>query len=303
MRCRSSASGIGLAWPRDDTLVVQESVSRSTGGYAGLFDPNSGLVEVAYYADDGVVLHEAAHGWFNGSLLADRWSNEAFASYYGEVGGQGAQGQGDDERADRRAQEVGHPAQRLGTGRPRGRGHRGLRLRRVPGRRAGDRRAGRCGWAPRGLAGRGRSGRGVPAADRESATTTTTAEPELVAGPPDWRVLLDLLEARTPASYDDLWRTWIARDEDLPILDDRAAARTEYEAIVAKAVDWELPRPIRDAMRAWRFDEADDAARRRVGGPRPTRRDQGRGRRCRARGAGHPARHVPGHGRVRRCHR
>ena len=41
-----------------------------------------GKVEIAYYADDFVVLHEAAHGWFNGALLADRWANEAFASYY-----------------------------------------------------------------------------------------------------------------------------------------------------------------------------------------------------------------------------
>ena len=74
---------IGLGWPRDGGLVVREAVSRSTGGYAGLFDPTGGEVEVAYYADDGVVLHEAAHAWFNGALLTDRWANEAFASYYG----------------------------------------------------------------------------------------------------------------------------------------------------------------------------------------------------------------------------
>ena len=30
-----------------------------------------------------MVLHESAHAWFNGGLLADRWANEAFASYYG----------------------------------------------------------------------------------------------------------------------------------------------------------------------------------------------------------------------------
>ncbi len=30
---------IGLAWPRDGGLVIREAVSRSTGGYAGLFDP------------------------------------------------------------------------------------------------------------------------------------------------------------------------------------------------------------------------------------------------------------------------
>jgi hypothetical protein len=50
---------IGLPWPREDPLVVQEAVSRSTGGYAGLFDPEAGRVEVAYYATDFVVLHES----------------------------------------------------------------------------------------------------------------------------------------------------------------------------------------------------------------------------------------------------
>ena len=73
---------VGLAWPQAPTLTVREAVSHSTGGYAGLFDPAKGLVEIAYYADPFVVLHESAHGWFNGSLLADRWANEGFASYY-----------------------------------------------------------------------------------------------------------------------------------------------------------------------------------------------------------------------------
>ena len=53
-------------------------------GFAGLFEPAEGRIEIAYYADTFVVLHEAAHTWFNGSLLADRWANEAFASLYAE---------------------------------------------------------------------------------------------------------------------------------------------------------------------------------------------------------------------------
>ena len=28
------------------------------------------------------MLHEAAHAWFDGSLLADRWASEGFASWY-----------------------------------------------------------------------------------------------------------------------------------------------------------------------------------------------------------------------------
>ena len=73
---------IGVPWPYADPLVVQEAVSRNAGGYAGLFDGGAGRIEVAYWAQPLVVVHEAAHGWFNGGLLADRWANEGFASLY-----------------------------------------------------------------------------------------------------------------------------------------------------------------------------------------------------------------------------
>jgi hypothetical protein len=79
---------------------------------------------------------------------------------------------------------------------------------------------------------------------------------ETVAGPPDWRGLLDLLEARTGKPFDDLWRTWVARDSDVALLDARAQARARYDAMVTAAGDWHLPRPIRDALRAWQFDDA-----------------------------------------------
>jgi hypothetical protein len=79
---------------------------------------------------------------------------------------------------------------------------------------------------------------------------------ETVEAPPDWRGLLDLLEERTDASYDDLWREWVARDTDLPLLDARAQTRQRYDAMVAAAGDWQLPRPIRDALRSWRFSDA-----------------------------------------------
>ena len=42
----------------------------------------------------------------------------------------------------------------------------------------------------------------------------------------------------------------------MPLLDARRTARQQYDAVVAKAADWQLPRPIRDDMRAWRFDDA-----------------------------------------------
>ncbi|HEY0444021.1 MAG TPA: hypothetical protein VGC90_07360, partial [Candidatus Limnocylindrales bacterium] len=85
---------------------------------------------------------------------------------------------------------------------------------------------------------------------------TASAAPEKAAGVPDWRGLLDLLEDRTGKSYDDLWREWVVRDTEKPLLDARRAALTEYKAVVALAGTWNLPRGVRDALRAWQFPQA-----------------------------------------------
>ena len=276
---------IGLPWPRTDTLVVQEAVSRSTGGYAGLFDPSQGLVEVAYYADDLVVLHEAAHGWFNGSLLADRWANEAFASYYGVQIGKvlkvpvagdaltaelrksaiplnawGAVGKESTAVEDyayaatlvladaiaERAGKAGLQAvwadasAHVGAYQP-----PELRAKPAPAAVGAIQTS-----ATTAVAGTG-AGSGAAA----SATVPPTAL-ETVDSPPDWRALLDLLEADTPATYDDLWRTWVTRDEDAPLLADRAAARAEYDKVLERLDKWHLPRQVRDALRAWQFKDA-----------------------------------------------
>ncbi len=256
------ADQIGLPWPRTGGLTVQEAVSRSTGGYAGLFDPGNGVVEVAYYAGDVVVLHEAAHAWFNGALLADRWANEAFASYYGlaiapqlkltasgdaltpaleaariPLNDWGAVG-----RETSAVEDYAYAAT--------------LTLAKAIAARAGPEGL-RAAWAD--AAGH------VGAYQPPAAAGASPAAVEMVDGPPDWRGLLDLLDEHGSPSFDDLWRTWVARPSDLPLLDARLAARARYDTVLEAAGTWNLPRPVRDALRAWRFDTAtallDDATR------------------------------------------
>jgi hypothetical protein len=77
-----------------------------------------------------------------------------------------------------------------------------------------------------------------------------------VQGAPDWRVLLDLLEDRTGKPFDDLWATWVVRPEEAALLDARRTAIDDYRATLAIAGDWAIPRAIRDALRAWQFDQA-----------------------------------------------
>jgi len=259
---------IGLPWPRDGGLIVHESMSRSTGGYAGLFDPASGQVEVAYDAGDEVVLHESAHAWFNGALLADRWSNEAFASYYGLDVAPALKVKADAAALTPDLEQARIPLNAWGSVGTESAATEdyayaaSLALARAIGERAGPDVL-RAVWADAA----GRVGAYQPPAGgvgSPPALGVGSVAPETVDGAPDWRGLLDLLDAHSTTSFDDLWRTWVARDPDLALLDARTAARARYAAVLAAAGDWHLPRAVRDALRAWRFDQAtallDDAS-------------------------------------------
>ena len=247
---------IGLDWPHTEPLVVQEAVSRNDGGYAALFDGGDGRIEVAYWAEPMVGIHEAAHGWFNGGLLADRWASEGFASLYALRAAAELEIQGtapimtdaiaaaaiplndwaNDPDADRTVGAYGFAAS--------------LALAEAIEERSGDAVLRRV-WADAA----GLVGAYQPVIPEGG--TAHAASPETVAGPPDWRGLLDLLETEAGKGFDDLWRTWVLRDQESTLLDARAAARTSYARTLALAGDWTLPRPIRDALRAWQFDTAE----------------------------------------------
>ncbi len=254
------AQEIGLPWPRQGGLAFHETVSRSTGGYAGLFDPSLGQVEVAYDAGDFVVLHESAHTWFNGGLLTDRWANEAFASYYGLEAAKELKIKASADALTPDLEAARIPLNAWGAvGRENEKTEDYAYAATLALARAIAERAGADGlravWAD--AAGKVGAYQPVVTGDGATSSAGTAAQPETVDGPPDWRALLDLLEERTGVSYDDLWRKWVARTTDLPLLDARRAARTEYDKVVEAAGDWLLPRALRDAMRAWRFDQAE----------------------------------------------
>ncbi|HJW21466.1 MAG TPA: hypothetical protein VJ506_03460 [Candidatus Limnocylindrales bacterium] len=239
---------IGLAWPIATPLVVQESLPRSTGGYAGLFDPATDRIEIAYVAPTGVVLHEAAHAWFNGSLVADRWAAEAFASYYAEVAAATMKVKIDSPQltpADLAAAIPLNAWGPVGSEPSETESYAyaaSLVLARQIAARAGDDGLRRV-WS---LASQG-----------IGAYQPPTGAPERLGSPPDWRALLDLLEDTTGRSYADLWQAWVVRPEDLPALAARAVARGAYAQGVADAGPWQLPPSIREAMRTWQFDEAE----------------------------------------------
>ena len=263
------ADAIGLQWTAERPFVVAEAVSQASSPYAGRYDPDHATVEVAYYADQLVTLHEMAHAWFDGGLLADRWANEGFASWYAldaasKLKLKVAPAKLTPEMIaariplnawnplatdDKLIEDYGYAAS--------------AQLAKLVAQRAGPEALAKV-WqaicdgvapyqptglrSPDGAATNGVGGESVPGSDVAPTETRPTA--------PDWRGLLDLLEDRTGQRYDDLWRAWVVRDEEVGLLDARAAARRQYDEVVAKAGEWRLPPIVRDAMRSWQFGQA-----------------------------------------------
>ena len=243
---------IGLPWPVETPLIVEESLSRGTDGFGGLFDPGSPRIEVSYAAPDATIVHELAHAWFNGGLVADRWAAEAFASYYAEVvaaqlGIKPAPSHSVDPTAG-----VAIPLNAWGEdAEPEAEAYAyaaSLQLARGIADRVGPERLAEA-WT--------RIEQGIQPYQPDPATDPLSNEDrEAGAPPPDWRALLDTLEEFGGEPLDDLWRTWVARPEDVAALDARGPMRAAYDTAVEAATPWRLPANVRDAIRAWQFDVA-----------------------------------------------
>ena len=246
---------IGVPWPIDGQLVLEESLTRGTDSFAGLFDPSAPRIEVSYAASDVIILHELAHAWFNGSLVADRWAAEAFASYYADIVAVRLGLAATPLEPVDPAAAVAIPLNAWGEGEPpEAEAYAyaaSLELARAIADRIGADNLRRT-WSL--------VAAGVAAYPPDPAVDPLAdpATAERAAGPPDWRALLDALEQQAGQPLDDLWRTWVARPEDLSALDERGPARLAYGQSLQAALPWRLPPSIREAMRAWQFDVAAD---------------------------------------------
>jgi hypothetical protein len=242
---------IGVDYPVNGTLSVSEHAQRHLGGYAGIFNPRVATIQLRYDADAGVALHEAAHAWFNGSWFADRWIDEAFATYYAE---RVASQLGMDFVPFELTPELQASAFPLNAWLEVGLDD--------PGREdyayaatplvatevatfAGDEALARV-WQA--------------AADDRLAYATTDDDPR-APGDPDpegWQRLLDLLENETSQDFDPIWVEWILESDDAALLAERDATRATYDATATAADGWTLPRSTRLLMDAWAFEDASD---------------------------------------------
>jgi len=237
---------IGLPWPLADPLVLDEVLPGRGSDQTAAFDPAAGRLAVGYAAADAAVVEALAHVWFNVLLVADRWIAEAFGLYYRERAGGvlGLAPAGPDL-----GPELASAAPPLNAWVPAAAGESSD----APGRAAAlafaSLAAGRAGAD-------GLAAVWAAAANGIGAYQPDATGEEPLPGALDWRSLLDLLEDRTGESFGDLWRTWVARPGDLAALEVRSAARRHHAATSERAGAWSLPRSVRDALRAWRFELA-----------------------------------------------
>jgi hypothetical protein len=246
------SEAIGLDYPILGVLRVSEHAHGWLGDYAGAFDPGSDEIAIRYDADAFVTLHEAAHIWFSGELFADRWIDEAFASYYAETVGEAI---GYEIAAFDLTPDLDEWAFALNDwGEP----HieeleredyayaASLAVAREIAALAGD----------EGLREVWRA-----AFDRQLAYQPQHTD-EVERGVPSttrsWMRLLDLLEERTGVEYGPIWVEWIATDAQRTQLVERGDARDAYRELLATSGAWELPGELRLAMDGWRFEEAEE---------------------------------------------
>lgn len=241
---------IGLPYDTEGSLIVDEVVSWVLGGYAGIFDPSTRIIQVANDADPFVILHEAAHAWFNGALVSERWAGEAFASWY----------------ALQAAPVLDVPTSGYAPEDP---GAVQFALEDWPalGDATEDQEV--YGYAASVYAASllaARAGGDLPEVWQAVAAGEDAYQPQHAAAPErsaasaaDDRHLLDLLEERTGDDFGDIFSTWIFSSPVLGQLPARQQARTQYRAVVDHAGAWELPAEVRDDLEHWQFTPATES--------------------------------------------
>jgi hypothetical protein len=243
---------IGLPWPVADDLVVTEVHTPLLEGYAGIYNPATDEIEISEDLDDLTTLHEASHAWFNGDLFQERWINEGLADTYAALA----------------LERIGVAKPSPDAVSPTGGAAFPLEAWPPPGRvddaetEASEAYGYNASWTVMAAIvadlGDERMRDVFDAADRGAIAYRGAPEPETVGGgTPDWRRFLDLLEELGGSDEaGELFERWVVPANDLPRLEERAAARERYAALVAAGGDWLPPLAIRRPMSQWSFDAA-----------------------------------------------
>ena len=238
---------IGLGDPANLSFTIEEASTQEIGGYSGAYNWQTGDVQVSYFADPFVILHETAHMWFNSNLLIDRWAQEGFASYYAE---QIVNRLGYTDHApvltDRMRQAAVPLNDWYAASQPNSA---------VNGYLYGASLS--VAQQIAGLAGNSNLAVVWRALFADMAPFQPShGQIESGGGASDWRRLLDLLEQRTGSSFASIWRDWVVDPSQVQLLQQRDQAVTAYSSAKKAAGSWDLPQEIRRSLDTWQFSQA-----------------------------------------------
>jgi len=240
---------IGLGDPNTKSLTIEEATTQGIGGFTGEYDSAISLARISYFADPIVILHEAAHMWFNGDLASDRWIDEGFASFYAE-------------QAVLRLGLPDHAPSLSASLMPAAIPLNGWTAAVVAGTSTEAYLYGASLESARKIASiAGMAGlrqvwtqaRARTAAYDRPGGNGVGLRP---GGVTDWRRLLDYLEQTTGQSYTSIWQQWVVTSSQAAQLPDRDSARSDFAATAAATHAWVLPPDIREAMGNWQFGTA-----------------------------------------------
>jgi hypothetical protein len=250
-------TSIGLPWPVDGPLEVQEAYTPSLGGYAGFYIQNGAgaldLIRVTEEPDPFVILHEASHAWFNADLLEGRWINEGLADQYASLA---LAAVGAPPRSPEGADRGSEAAFALDSWPPPGRIDDASTDAREQYGYAAAWMVVRTLYAEIGAAGM-REVLAAAAADEIAYLGRPAAETRDARIAADWRYFLDLLEERGGSKQAaGLFRTWVLLPGDQDALDAHERVRAAYTALVKRAGDWLPGIAIRGQIVAWNVGPA-----------------------------------------------
>ena len=245
---------IGVDAPEEDLSIVESSRSYQLG-YAGFYAPALGTVEVGDALDETVVLHELSHVWFNQYLFSERWLCEGLA----------------EEVSNRALKQLGRKRTNPKPIKPGGRG--AVRLNAWPPpapldpkRAAVEDFAYNASYAvvndvldEIGLKGLRKI---VAAATEHHIPYQGDTEPEDTRTERDWRYFYDLAELLAESkNIESLFRKHVLTADEVTMLDDRADAREDFEALVEAGDGWSPPFEVRETMAQWSFHAAESRIR------------------------------------------
>jgi hypothetical protein len=248
-------AAIGLPWPVDGDLGVSEVSTEEIGGYGGQYDPSSDEIQVSEDLDPHVIVHEAAHAWFNRSIFAQRWINEGLAEEYAAQ--VVALDEGNDPEPPPRVVPISAGHFDLNDWPPPSRIDDATRVTESFGYDAS--------WfvihAIVSEVGEARMRALFAAASaRQLAYLGSTPAETAKTVTPDWRRFLDLVETvGGSSSASKLFTDFVVTDSEAAELSKRAAARARYQQLLVDGSDWLPGILVRKPMSDWDFDDASKA--------------------------------------------